>query len=451
MRSHAALLVALTACSARAPRPVDNPPVVETPRDAAIAAHVARSIAPDAAPVTRKPFSVAWRKAGAGEGGFANAVAVRFDGSVAIAGDAHLANWTKKQRPKLRPGIVAMLDANGALRWAKEIQGSSVRSVVATSGGVIACGVFEKTLAIDGKVHAKSKGRQDLFVVELSPDGKVVWVFATGSASDDACNDLATMPDGKVAIVGSLGGETRFDVLTARVRGDGDAFVALLHPTGSPLWVTTAGSGAADVAHSVAILGGIFVTGSYGGDATFQTESLALPKGRGKVANPSNMFLAVYGGDGTIGAVTSFGVADSFDRGWSISALSTGVVVAGDVSGHAFVARYSNLRGQVWLREASGTARAVLALPKDDILLATFDNGETVVARYTADGELVDRAHFGNGGEHDVFDMATAANGRIALAGRLAGDSTITGELAASTQIVSNKDGQGIVVDVLDP
>jgi len=405
---------------------------------------------PTDAAIGRGKFSVAWRKAGAGEGGFANSVAVRSDGSVVLGGDAHLANWTKKKRAKLRPSFIAVLDAKGALVWARELGLGTISAVAAVSDGVIACGDV-----------AKAKNASGLLVLSLANDGKERWRFTAGGAGSASCSDLALLPDGKIVIAGAITGETKFGELTARSLGESDAFVAVVDARGQPQWVATAGSARSDTGHAVVIVGGaIYVTGWYEGTAKFGDHTLELPPSKGAAANPSNMFVARYTLAGDTVWVQRVGIADSFDRGWAISALSDGVIVAGDLEGNAFVARYGSDGKQRWLRRAAGTARAVLALPADDLLLATYeriggDTSETVVARYAGDGELIDRARFGGGvpeTEHDVFDMARGDSGRIALAGRLAGESTITGELVKPVaQKVSNTDGQGIVVDVLDP
>ena len=452
MTVRVALAVAVIACSSPSSAPpqppIEKPPVVTTPLPDA-SPYATAEMPPDAA-IARGRFAVAWRKAGAGEGGFANSVAVRSDGSVVLGGDAHLANWTKKKRPKLRPSFVALLDAKGALVWARDFGLGTITSVAAVSDGVIACGGLQK-----------AKNASGLVVLSLASDGKEKWRFTAGGTGAASCSDLAVLPDGKIVIVGELTGETKFGEPTSRSLGDRDAFVAVLDASGKPRWVATAGSAQSDSAHAVAVSGGaIYVTGWYEGPAKFGDHTLAFPASKGATANPSNMFVARYTLAGDTVWVQRVGSVDSFDRGWAIDAVSDGVVVAGDLEGNGFVARYGADGKQRWLREAAGTARAVLALPADDILLATYerasgDTSETVVARYAGDSDLIDRARLGGGApetEHDVFDLARNDRGRIAIAGRLVGESTITGELVKPVaQKVSNKDGQGIVVDVLDP
>ncbi|HWU90344.1 MAG TPA: hypothetical protein VN253_23935 [Kofleriaceae bacterium] len=407
-----------------------------------------------------RPFPVAWMKGLGTAGGFAESVAVRADGSLILAGRGRPTGWTKRPPSKRTAAFIAALDASGGPAWAVELEAAdaTARAVLALSdGSAIACGDFKGTLRVAGATLATAAGESDVFVLALGPDGKLRWSTSAGGAGYDSCADVAALPDGRIVIAGSVGANAKLGPLTARSQGDGDAFVAQLDATGAPRWVATGGSAEQDDARALAVTSdAIYVTGAFGGAATFGGHALPLPAQTARrVANPSNMFVARYSFAGDTVWATRFGAASAFDRGWAIAALSDGgVAVAGQTEGRMFVARYSAAGTQRWIRTARGdsSAQALLALPDDDVLVAGYFGwpqggpdlelsgttrklelramgSATVIARYSGAGELLaagllmgDKSHSPgerDGTEVEIMDMARSPAGRIAMAGRL--------------------------------
>lgn len=289
-----------------------------------------------------------------------------------------------------------------------------------------------------------------------------------GSEEYDACNDLAVLPDGRVTVTGTFGGPARFGALSTQPLGERDAFVALLSSAGKLEWIATGGSPMSDEARSIAVTPeAIFITGSFGGHARFGEHRLALPGPPVRTANPSNAFVVRYSLRGDAEWARSFGAADQFDRGWSLAALSDGgVAVAGDHASQMFLARFAPNGDLRWSQVARGlysTARALVALPGDDLLVATYfgipqgdsqlelhgtaaprtlrsASSATALARYSATGELLatgvltgraahsldtrgDRQR--DGSEVDVTDLARSSSGRLAITARVIRDARV--------------------------
>lgn len=392
--------------------------------------------------------------------GFAESVAVRGDGSLILGGRGRPTGWTRRPPSRRTVAFIGALDASGGPAWVVELEATdaTARALVALpDGSAIACGDFKGTLRVGGATLATAVGEYDVFVLALGPDGKLRWSTSAGGAGYDSCAGVAALPNGRIVLAGSIEADAKFGSLPARSQGSADAFVALLDATGAPRWVATGGSAEHDAANAIAVTSdAIYVTGWFGGAATFGGHALSLPAQTARpVANPSNMFVARYSLGGDTVWATRFGAASSFDRGWAIAALSDGgVAVAGQTEEHLFVARYSAAGAERWIRTAHGDsdARALLALPGDDVLVAGYFGwpqggpdlelsgttrklelraigSATVIARYSGGGELLgagllmgDKSHSPgerDGTEVDVTAMARSPAGRIAIAGRL--------------------------------
>jgi hypothetical protein len=495
MRRSPLLIIAVLGCGGRtpAPAPAPAPEIRSEPHTVAPAAKVDVTPAPAPAPPTPPaPMPVAWMRAASGNN-YLEAVAIRPDGSIVAGASDDGSGWLAKPwRKSSASGAVIALDASGKTLWVRPTGSAEIRAVQALAdGGVIACGDFDKKLIVDGKTLATANGARHLVVLALDGAGKIRWTFATGGKGSGSCRDIAVMPDGKLAIVGSISGEAMFGELPAHAIGDADMFVAVLDATGHSQWVGVAGGTESDKAASVAIAGSaIYVTGDYGGDATFGTHGLKLARGAGQhVANPSNIFVARYtAATGELEWVTAFGVANSFDRAWAITALSDGgSAVIGAVGDRGFVARYDVAGNQMWIRKTAQQAapRAILALPNDELLVAAYfgwpqaghdvtfrgttreitltaGGSDSALVRFSATGELVAAGRLAgatphsyderNGSELEMFHLARGANGRIVAAGRLWGSGKIEGgDLLAPSQLTASVPDRGGVVAAIDP
>jgi hypothetical protein len=504
------LALAGVACGAACGAPAPAPPKPAAPPSAAAPAvdpgaapapapgSALASAPPPAPPLAPAPppppplIPIAWIK-GVPTAGFPEAVAVRDDGSIVIGAYGQPTGWTRRPTTIRAAAYVAWLDASGNATRVIELEAKSamVHSVLALpDGSTIACGGYEKTLRIAGKTLATAIGNYDAFVLAFDPGGKLRWTASAGGAGYDSCADLARLPSGRIAIVGTASDGAKLGALSPRGFGDRDAFMALLDATtGEILTAALGGSPDGDEARSIAVAGdAIYATGWFGGDATFGARTLVLPrKTPRQTANPSNAFVVRYTQRGDVEWAAAFGAADVFDRGWSIAALADGgVAVAGVHQDHLFVARYAATGEQRWVRGARGhsTARAILALPGDELLVAAYHGwpqgsrelelagttrkmtlpahgSPTVLARYSGSGELLaagqltgeqpHRDGLRNGGEVDIADMARSGAGRIVLTGRVwFGGVVEPGDLLAPTTARLARDHETTVI-ALDP
>ena len=488
-------LVAMAACgSAPTPAPIDHPATTTAP---VIATPVPVSPPPVVVPLPPPALQpVAWMRAAEGTPNFVESVALRPDGSILIAGDDAGSGWLAKRPPRptrFASGSIVALDAAGKTLWVRALGTASITSVQATAdGGAVACGNFTGTLTIEGKARATAaKGHAHLVVLALDGAGKLRWLTAASGAGGSACNDLAIAPDGSLVIVGSFGGSLTLGAFTKDSAGGADALVASLSADGAPRWIRNDGSAEDDGARAVALAGtAIYVAGSFGANAKFGDTALALPPDtQRKAANPSNAYLARYRPSGDVDWAVAHGVGGSFDSAWAVAPMSDGgAAIAGEAAEQMFVARYAPSGRELWVRATThhAAARALVALPDDDLLVAAYFGwpqagheltlhgtarsttltalgSDTALARFSPTGELRGAARLAgatphanderNGSELEIFDIARAPTGRLVLAGRLWGSGNVDGGdlLTPSKLGAVVPGGMGGIVVAIDP
>ncbi|HEV8322586.1 MAG TPA: hypothetical protein VG389_13300 [Myxococcota bacterium] len=176
-------------------------------------------------------------------GGNAMGVAPAAEGGTVVAG------WDLQAGAcKDGTAVAGLLAADGRPRWWLCMQsagfGMLQHVVVDTAGDVAACGTFRLRLELAGQVYWAvapdfmhvAGGPDQVFVVKISAAGGAVqWVYVVPSDGSARCEDLAALPDGSVALVGSYAGY--FDVPRHRAPGDGsDGYVAVVSYGGSLEW-----------------------------------------------------------------------------------------------------------------------------------------------------------------------------------------------------------------------
>jgi hypothetical protein len=489
-------LLAASCGSAPPPAPRPAPGADEVPLLIAVPPEKPKPKPPEPEPPlpAARRMTVAWHTAKAGKSTLAgHAVAFRLDGSLAVIGQGEAERWTKKptkKLAKLMPHFIGSLDAAGKPEWVRTIDvGNGWTKGVASGpdGSVLVTGAFEKTLKIEGKAVATSFGGLDIFVARFERDGRLGWVIRAGGAELDLANGISVAADGTSYVVGSISGVAKFGELQSTPMGDRDIFIAVFGPTGDPQWLATAGGKDSDEAFAVTLTPRtVCATGLFGGVAKFQGVTLTMPEPEpNKVANPSNAFVVCHSLSGDVLWAERIGTHTSFDRGWDIAALSDGsVAVTGDFSNRPFVARYSAGGKQLWFRHAigDGTARGVVALPDDELLVATYFSGgelelpgrwrkltvkargaDTLLAHYTASGEILATGQIAgakprsgverDGDETEVARMAVSSAGRVAVTGRLWGEAVVEADtlLRPTADRITGLSGTDLVLVVLDP
>jgi hypothetical protein len=178
--------------------------------------------------------------------------------------------------------FVAKLDAEGRYEWQIGFGGSAHQPTalaVDGAGNVVVAGSSQGELVVDGHTFKGGSAAGLPFLVGISPEGAPRWVAQigggianiTGIGVDGAGDVFAGGFFSGTMIVGSR-------VLTAV--GSADAFVIELSPEGKPLWVDQFGD-AAMMINAIAVTGGghALVTGNYNGEPAIG--GFRLPPGLG--------------------------------------------------------------------------------------------------------------------------------------------------------------------------
>ena len=132
--------------------------------------------------------------------------------------------------------VVMRLDANGAVLWGKSLGGSGkdygYDLVTTRDGGVAAI----------GKTKSFGHGHYDMYVVKLSPEGKLLWSKAFGGEDNDEGHGITELPDGSLIAVG---GTESFGA------GDFDFYIVKLSADGAKKWERYYGEKKADLFYAV--------------------------------------------------------------------------------------------------------------------------------------------------------------------------------------------------------
>ncbi|MEM1044033.1 MAG: T9SS type A sorting domain-containing protein [Bacteroidota bacterium] len=304
--------------------------------------------------------------------------------------------------------FVAKYDAaDGALRWAFSIGGTSVdiaTDVVATDeGGAVVVGQFNSAADFDpsdgGVVPLISAGGSDAFVAEYDADGAFVRAFNLGGSGEDVASAVAAT-GAIIAVAGTFSGTVNFDPAgTAEATAPGEAlntFTASYESgsEGTPYafrWVTPLASEDNNNPGAVAFDGdgNLLVTGRLTGDAALGASALTAqsdfdvfvgkldPSGASPWAFNIGGFSQGFGiaaaPDGDVVVTGSFFNATDFDPGEGETVLS------GVDGAEVFVARYL----------ADGSFRWAFALAAEgqnqgNAVAVDADGSATVVGRFSA-------------------------------------------------------------------
>lgn len=149
----------------------------------------------------------------------------------ALSGTGTLAGEAVRGEPAAM--VVALDRATGAERWKRPVESSEWAQVIAMHGsetGAVIAGAFSGTLRIGASV-VSSAGKSDGFVALLDPTGQPVWLVRTGGPHADSVQGVDAR-GGRIAIAGTFaaGAEIQGTPLPAfdERAPSGDGFVAVL-------------------------------------------------------------------------------------------------------------------------------------------------------------------------------------------------------------------------------
>jgi hypothetical protein len=173
--------------------------------------------------------------------------------------------------------------AAASFPWATQAGSAGVqteaRSVAALAdGSSIVTGSFQGTVAFGTPTPTSltSAGQEDIFVAKVNDDGSYAWAVRAGGESNDFGYGVSVHSDGSSIITGSFMGDATFDTPTPTElewQGETDIFVAKVSATGSFVWAIKAGGPDYDDSYGVSVLadGSSIITGSFAQTATFGT------------------------------------------------------------------------------------------------------------------------------------------------------------------------------------
>ncbi len=196
------------------------------------------------------------------------------------------------------------IDQDGKLLWMIDVGGAVEGDAAFGLTEVIgADGSSQGVMAVGG-VESWGSGNDDIWLLRVDGDGKILWSAAYGSSGDDEARDVAQLPDGKGFVV--TGKTDGFGVADQ----DEDIVVLEVGPNGDVHWMRRYGGAGFENGENVFwTADGLAVTGwspSWAGQAAYllQTDATGEPTS-----------LHTYGGGN---AQYGFGAAKAPDGGFAI-------------------------------------------------------------------------------------------------------------------------------------
>ncbi|WP_114783185.1 SBBP repeat-containing protein [Botryobacter ruber] len=268
---------------------------------------------------------------------------------------------------------IAKYDTAGNVIWAKKACGTtSVASKsigVDGAGNIFVTGEFQDTVIFENTTLT-SNGIADIFIARYDASGNIIWAQRAGGAGLDFSDNIAVDDLGNIFITGRISGTGTFGNITLTSNGASDIFIAKYDVTGNILWAKRAGGQGGDRGYGITLdaSGNVYITGEFGGLATFDNRYLMSTN------NSYDVFIAKYDAAGNIAWVQQAGGSD-FELGRSIAVDGSGnVFVTGQFRGTAtfenttltssgdydiFIARYSATGILQWAHRAGGTGSDV--------------------------------------------------------------------------------------------
>lgn len=177
--------------------------------------------------------------------------------------------------------FVCKYSAAGDLLWIRTAGGPGfdrgTAVAVDLAGRVYVTGQFTGTAQF-GERTLHSRGQEDVFMLQYSAEGQLVWLKQYGGTGRDAGRALAVDTRNFVFLTGTFEEQARFDLLEYTSRGRADVFFTKLTPDGVMYWTYTLQGTGQDEVHSLVYDSdaGLYLTGSFTDSLYFHRRDTTL-------------------------------------------------------------------------------------------------------------------------------------------------------------------------------
>jgi hypothetical protein len=220
------------------------------------------------------------------------------DGSVRIP-DEEGAKPTELEGTGDRDIVLAKFDPSGAHLWSKSMGNNfddiGIGLTLDASDNILFTGSFEDTVNLGGE-DMVSAGRSDMYVAKFDTNGTHQWTTRFGGKDKDWGNSIASDSFGNSYITGWFWYDVKFGATELKSNGKEDAFLLKLSPTGSVLWAKSYGGESRDMGKAVAVdaKDGVVTVGAYNQQIDFGAGALKPVPGKDPKILKGDLFVAAF-------------------------------------------------------------------------------------------------------------------------------------------------------------
>lgn len=183
--------------------------------------------------------------------------------------------------------IYKLETGSGNSIWAKSLAKDSSTSfsnstiTIDPKGNVLLAGSFDGTITLENKNLSSFPGTTDIFVIKLTPTGKLLWMKMCGGSAGDYAYDVKSDSDEDVYVIGSFTGTAYFSPDEENSRGGKDIYLVKFNKDGLLVDIVTAGGNLDDEGLSLVLdpEENIYITGYFEGNADFSPWIITSPPG----------------------------------------------------------------------------------------------------------------------------------------------------------------------------
>ncbi len=217
---------------------------------------------------------------------------------------------------------ISKLNPAGSFLWTSHaggVENDVSRGLALNSNGdALITGYFSGTVNFGPFSFTSNNNSRDIFTTLLSSSGQFLWANKSGGPGNDGAYEVTVDLFDNFYIAGNFKNTGTFGPYILTSQGDDDIFISKINSNGFFLWANSSGGVLEDKAYALSIdnTGSLFVTGSFEGTATFDTQTLTS-------AGDRDVFMGSYDSNGALNFVLGAG-GPGFDRGYGV-AKSNGV------------------------------------------------------------------------------------------------------------------------------